>query len=192
MRKHIKIIALVLLMAAAMLYGGHLVRQARQQKQAYDTVAQHPIKAVQTIALDQLQFDVKASYFDGSGYVDCVLATQERPELYVFHDVVQIADEELEQAVRAVVASLGAYTHDWSAERPAVTPGKSYPSLSFFAEEQKIPFETFMIDGNALRWTTQIDDGWLVCTYTADRDALQTVSGKLYELYLNRESVQIG
>ena len=188
MRKHIKIIALALLMVAASLYGGHLVRQARQQKQAYDTIAQHPIKAAQAIALDQLQFDVKASYFDGSGYVDCVLATRERPELYAFHDVVQIADEELEQAVRAVVASLGTYTYDWSAERPTVTPGKSYPSLSFFAEEQKIPFETFAIDGNVLSWTTQIDGGWLVCRYTVDPDALQTIAQAPHTLYLSRNT----
>lgn len=188
MGKRIKIIALALLMAAASLYGGYLVRQARQRELFCTVLAQQPIGTVQAIAPDQLQFTVKASYFDGSGYVDCVLASPERAQFYAAGNIVQAADAELERAVRAVTASLGNYAYDWSVERPTVTPGKSYPSLSFFEGAEMAAKESFTIDGTVLRWSCQVEGGWLVCTYSVDQEALQTLTDAVHAVYLNRNA----
>lgn len=132
MGKRLQIILLTLLFAAALLYGGHLVSVSQEKTQVYDALAQQPIQAVQAISPENLQFAVKSRYFDGSGYVDCVLTSPERTPFYPADTVVGAADEQMMKAVRTVVSSLGIYDYDWSSERPAVAPGKSSVTLSFF------------------------------------------------------------
>ena len=182
-------VALALLMiAAVVLYGGHLVKVSREKTQTYDALAQQPIQAVQAISEENLQFSVKSRFFDGSGYVDCVLASPERTPFYPADTVVGAADEQMMKAVRTVAASLGIYDYDWSSERPAVAPGKSNVTLSFFMGEEMAAKATFTIDGSTLRWQVEENSGWLVCRYNVDTEALETLSNAPYDLYLNRKN----
>ena len=188
MGKRLQIILLTLLFAAASLYGGHLVSVSREKTQVYDALAQQPIQTVQAISPENLQFAVKSRYFGGSGYVDCVLTSPERTPFYPADTVVGAADEQMMKAVRTVVSSLGIYDYDWSSERPAVAPGKSNVTLSFFQGEEMTAKAAFTIDGSTLCWQVEENGGWLVCRYTVDREALEILANAPYDLYLNRKT----
>ena len=186
MRKNRKIIILALLMAAVSLCGGHLTRQSRQR----ELLAVMPLEAVRAIPAEDLQFTLKETFFDGDGYVDCVLTSPERVPFYATANYVKAAETEIKQAVHTILATIRPVDQEWSTKQPTVVPGKSYPVLSFFSGLEITGEVTFTIDGNTLRRTVKADNGWWICTYTADRDALQVLSDGLYSLYLNRQTAK--
>ena len=173
MGKRIKIIALALLMAAATLYGGHLTRQARKQTQVSYTLARQPVEAVQAILPENLQFVMKNNYSNRA------LVSPERAVWQSADTAVQVADQQLIQAMNAVTASLGTYRYDWSQERPTVAPGTGGVNLSIFDGSEAGASVQFGVFKQGLRLTVEEGGGWLVCWYNVDTEALQILMDAL-------------
>ena len=173
MNKRMKIIVLALLMAAASLYGGHLVRQARKQTQVSDALARQPVEAVQAILPENLQFVMKNNYSNRA------LVSPERAVWQSADTAVQVADQQLMQAMNAVTASLGTYRWDWSQKLPTVAPGTGGVALSFFDGSDVTATVQFVVFKEGLRWTVEEGGGWLVCWYDVDTEALQILMDAL-------------
>ena len=167
MSKRRNVIILALLMAAVSLYGGHLVRQSRERTMRYDALARQPVEAVQAIPPEELQFVMKDSYCNRA------LVSPERAVWQSADTAVQVADQQLIQAMNAVTASIWTYRYDWSQERPVVAPGTGGVTLSFFDGNNVAGTVQFAVFKEGLRWTVEEDGGWLVCWYDVDTEALQ-------------------
>ncbi|MBR5536820.1 MAG: hypothetical protein IKU58_02840 [Clostridia bacterium] len=167
MSKRRKVFILALLVAAAALYGGHLARQARERTMLYEALARQPLEAVQAIRKENLQFTMKNNYSDRA------LVSPNRAAWQSADTTVQVADQQLIQAMDAVIASIGTYRYDWSQVRPVVAPGTGGVTLSFFDGNDVAATVQFTVFKEGLRWTVEEDGGWLVCWYDVDTEALQ-------------------
>ena len=173
MSKGRNVIILALLMAAVSLYGGHLVRQSRERTMRYDALARQPVEAVQAIPPEELQFVMKDSYCNRA------LVSPERAVWQSADTAVQVADQQLIQAMNAVTASLGTYRYDWSQERPTVAPGTGGVNLSIFDGSEAGASVQFGVFKQGLRLTVEEGGGWLVCWYNVDTEALQILMDAL-------------
>ena len=111
-----------------------------------------------------------ADFPDGGELQRLVRELQQGADAYV-----RTIDQPLEEAFRAVAATLELVSYGWDEERPTTTPGSGGITLSIFDGDGATAKAYFRLEGGSLRWTTEADGGWVYCWYTADEAAWQTL-----------------
>jgi hypothetical protein len=177
-QKKLNIALALVIIAAVVLYVGHLISVSREKTKTYDALARQPVEAVQSISPEQLQFVMHGKLYDRKTNNQAVVFPGR--ERYQSADAaVQTADERLIQAMYAVAASLCIYDYDWWNERPAVAPGTGGMTLSFFDGDETAAKTQFLVMNGELRQIVPLEDGWLYCRYPVDAEALRELEAAL-------------